>query len=107
MPLCHEEILPAVIVVIYELCAPAGVYLSNSGDPGRTRSIVERVLQVSEKRVPLVPESIDEDVRPAIAVVVSGVHTHTCEGLSIIVIRQPGIQRDLLKPSIVTVTEEL
>ncbi len=89
----NEQVFPTVIVVIEEVRAPTGKGQGRAADAGGIGDIAESAVAiVVEKHVALVGKVSDNDVRPAVIIVVAEVDSHAGERLSIFVVPNPGEQ---------------
>ena len=101
MTLRDEEVLPAVVVVIEEPRAPAREGQRGAAHAGRVRRVAKAAVVVLAKEpVALVREIGDDDVGPAVVVVVGEVHAHAGEGLAVLVEADAGKQADLAERAV-------
>lgn len=106
MALRDQEILPAIIVVVKEAVAPAGVGHADAANPGDLTGIREGAIAVVLiQGVALVGEIRDDDVRPAIIVEVREV-AHAGEGSTISVNGDAGGEADFLKCAVALIVKE-
>src|SRR5215469_10099737 len=98
MALSDEEILPSVVIVVEEADSPTRVgqgHLANArGHTGISKRAVTIVLV---KSVALIGQIGDNDVRPAIVIVVGEVHTHTGVGSAVHVDCHRGSEADVFE----------
>ena len=88
VPLRDEDVLPPVVVVVEEPCAPAREGERGPADAAGVGSIAEApVPVVAEQPVALVRQIGDEHIGPAVVVVIAEVDTHAGERLPILVQR--------------------
>src|SRR6185312_1977934 len=85
----NKEILPSVIVEICEFRAPAGMRHRGRRDALRIRNIFKLPLNVVEQRVSLIRQRVDENIGPAVIVVIREIRPHARESVAILVIRDP------------------
>src|ERR1700686_2989497 len=107
MPLSHKQILPAVVIVIDELCPPSRVAPRDGAEMRRSGHVLERAFGVPVQRVTLVSEVADEHVRPTVVVVILETYTHAGVGVPILVVGEPGSKSYLRERPVVVVAEKL
>src|ERR1700690_3602392 len=91
MGLRHEQILPTIVVVVDEVRAPAREDKSRSANTRPVGYIAEgAVAVVAKKRVTLIGEVSDDEVRKSVVVVIAEVGAHSGEGLAVLVIAHSG-----------------
>ncbi len=103
----QEEVLPPVVVVVEEADAPAGGEQADAPDAGGVGVVREGpVPGVAVERPALVGEVRDDDVGPAVVVVVGEVDPHAREGPPVLVEGGEGQQRHLLERGVAPVPVE-
>ncbi len=107
VPLRHEQIEPSVIIVVDQFRSPARVQHRDSSNPAAVGHVFKKALIVAKQCVLLIGQSIDENVRPAIVVVVREIRTHACKHFSVLVIGHPGSQSDFAEGSVAIVAKQL
>ena len=103
----HEDILPAIVVVVEETRAPARIWKCGATHARRVGDVSKRAVAVVAKQpVALVGEVGDEDIGTAVVVVVRKVHAHAGKGLSVLVVSHAGQQGHLGERAVSVVPEQ-
>src|SRR6266446_6787375 len=107
MSLSNEEVLPAVVVIIDELSAPAGIGKRCMADTG----LIRRVLKVTASGVPVEGISLlgkvsDEDVGQAIVIVIGKIHAHAGVRLTVLIVSCSRQQGRFLERSVAPIVEK-
>src|SRR6266852_299012 len=92
-----EEVLPACIIVIDELCAPAGMECGCAAYAARARDVVKGTLHIPEQSVFLVGKSVDKGVWPDVVIIVLKIQTHSGEREPIVIVGHALEHTDFLK----------
>src|SRR6266568_1959693 len=87
MPLCNEEILPAIIVVIEQVRAPTGKSESGSAQARRVGHIPEAAVAVVAKEViTFVGKIRNHNIRAAVVVVIAEVGPHPGKRFAVLIV---------------------
>src|SRR5262245_42430239 len=107
MPIGHEDVTRPIVVVINEERAEAAVPESCVAEFGRECGVFKRpAAQISIETGVLKIEVRDKNVRPAVAINVSGVGSHTRFGLAVFADGDAGLEGHLAEATVVIVAEE-
>ena len=107
MALGHEQVLPAVIVVVKKADSPAGLQPGNESNSGIRRLIVEIALScVAEQHVGFIGKIRDDNVRTAIIVVISEINAHAGEGIAVPIEACSTSQSDFGERSVAVVVKQ-
>src|SRR5207249_8309283 len=102
-----QEILPTVIVVVEEAYAPSGVGHGDASDAGREAVVGEsRVAVVLVEGVALVGKVRNDQIRPAVIIIVGEIDAHTGEGAAVAVDGDFGEEAHFFKGSVAFVVIE-
>src|SRR4029077_2732075 len=107
MALRDQEIFPAVIVVIKETIAPAGVRHGDTANTGKQSGIREGGIAVALiQGVALVGKIRDDHIGPAIIVEIREVDAHAGEGSTVTVDGDAGGKADFFKGTVAPIVKE-
>ena len=108
MPVCNENVLVTVVIVIQKADAPAEVAMCMLRDARRNRGINEKIVAfVVIERVSLILEVAYRRVKSSIVIVVGESGTHPCFFLSRVAAADTGKQSDFFKSAIASVLKEV
>src|SRR5580693_4741639 len=106
MRLDDEQVLPAVVVIVDKAHAPAGMQERNRAQTRDCSGIVKgSILEIRIKCVSLMGEIRDDDIGPAVVVVVFEINTHAGEGVAVAVESGCRNQADFFEGSVAAVVK--
>src|ERR1051325_6421499 len=107
MTIDHQQVGPAIVVIIEKPCAPANVGQTYRSHFGGIRDIGEGTLTVVViESVVIIVEVRDEQIEPSVVIIIAERHTHAALFAAVFVYRHAGGKSNLLKRAISVVVIE-
>src|SRR5215471_15676064 len=106
MPIHLNDVLPPVIVIVYESAAPRDILIVDA-DAGSKRHITKSPVAIVVVKIARVVGEIRlEDIEPAVAIVIRNAYSHSCLLMAILAVSASGDHRDVSKGAVVVVAKQ-
>src|SRR5437773_2934905 len=107
MPLGNENVFPAVVIGIKEESSPSCRQPAGLADAGSVGHVIKTLsTEIAKQSVLFKRECRNEDIGPAVVVVIGKIYAHACEGVPIFVVGCTGKQGLLGEGPITVVSEQ-